>query len=152
MMNTAWTAVGMALRRNPSGSGGKVRNDPHLFYFWRAAYDPAGTFFHYTTAPAICQEKNMIKMYKLFLPILCILPSWLSRWCVVYYWCQGEGATQLRESGLGWTNCWIPPLFAWGVNVYAIFLCQKPTFLKIISRNPLTNRSRCGTIKAQKEF
>ena len=59
------------------------------------------------------------------------------------------GSHPPRESGLGWTNCWMPPLFAWGVNVCTIFPCRQPTFLKEISKNLLTNPLKCDTIRIQ---
>ena len=58
-----------------------------------------GQNFHYTMAPAICQEENAIKMHKLFLPILYTLPIAICFWmCYNTLVSEGQITTQDRAS------------------------------------------------------
>ena len=141
-----------------------------MWYNWPGVHDQDARNFHYIILLAFCQAKSRIKLYKYFIPNLCIIPSCNLVRSVVYYHCQ-EGYTPPeinrhqdangKQIAGGWKDFqkifqiyWKKYLtrFGW----CAIMMVHgkgtprtkvKEKFSKTL-KNLLTNRPSCDTIRA----
>ena len=106
-----------------------------MWYNGPGANDQGARNFHYTTSQQFCQVKSRIKLYKYFIPNLCIIPSCNLPLDVIIYWCQGERPGRA-------TARWVSRRLRRSNS--RVFPLKKNV------KNPLTNCLNCGTIRAQK--